>query len=176
MAPEQRDDPATVDHRADIYALGAMAYEMLTGRPPFTGATPQSVLAAQVTQLPDHVTMHRATVPPALAEAVMRCLAKKPADRFQQAEELVPLFDSLLTPSGGMTPAGTQPVPAVDYDARARRANPLRVGGLFVLAGVGVAAIVYALVRVIGLPNWVFVAGVGLLLAGLPVMLVTGAQ
>ncbi len=176
MSPEQAAADPHVDHRADIYALGAMAYELLTGRPPFTGATPQSVLAAHVTQAPDHVTVHRATVPPALAEAVMRCLAKKPADRFQQAGELVPLLDALLTPSGGMTPTGTQPVPAVDYQALARRANPLRVGGLFVLAGVGVAAIVYALVRALGLPNWVFVAGVGLLLAGLPIMLLTGVQ
>ena len=176
MSPEQAAADPHVDHRADIYAVGAMAYEMLTGRPPFTGATPQSVLAAQVTQAPDHVTVHRATVPPALAETVMRCLAKKPADRFQHADELVPLFDSLLTPSGGMTPAGTQPVPAVDYGAQARRANPLRVGGLFVLAGVGVAAIVYALVRMIGLPSWVFLGGLVLLLAGLPIMLLTGMQ
>jgi len=176
MSPEQAAADPHVDHRADIYALGAMAYEVLTGRPPFTGATPQSVLAAHVTQAPDHVSVHRGTVPPALAEAVMRCLSKKPADRFQQAGELVPLFDSLLTPSGGMTPTGTQPVPAVDYTAAARRANPLRVGGLFVLAGVGVAAIVYALVRAIGLPDWVFLGGVGLLLAGLPIMLLTGMQ
>ena len=175
MSPEQAAADPHVDHRADIYALGAMAYELLTGRPPFTGGTPQSVLAAHVTQAPDHVSMHRATVPPTLAEAVMRCLAKKPADRFQQAGELVPLFDALLTPSGGMTPAGTQPVPAVDYAALARRANPLRVGGLFVLAGVGVAALVFALVHALGLPTWVFVAGIGLLLAGLPIMLLTGA-
>ena len=176
MSPEQAAADPHVDHRADIYALGAMAYEVLTGRPPFTAATPQAVLAAHVTQAPDHVSTHRGTVPPALAEAVMRCLAKKPADRFQQAGELVPLFDSLLTPSGGMTPTGTQPVPAVDYGARARRADPWRVAGLFVLAGIGVAAIVYVLVRALGLPDWVFLSGIALLLAGLPIMLWTGVQ
>jgi tetratricopeptide (TPR) repeat protein len=176
MSPEQAAADPHVDHRADIYALGAMGYEMLTGRPPFTGATPQSVLSAHVTQAPDPVTVHRATVPPALAEMVMRCLAKKPADRFQQAEELVPVFDSLLTPSGGMTPTGTQPVPAVDFGARARWAHPVRVGGLFVLAAVGVAAIAYALVRTLGLPGWVFGGAIALLLAGLPVMLLTGAH
>ncbi len=176
MSPEQAAADPHVDHRADIYALGAMAYEMLTGRPPFTASSPQSVLVAHVTQAPDHVSEHRATVPPALAAAVMRCLEKKPADRFQQAEELVPVFDSLLTPSGGMTPTGTQPVPVVDYGARARRAAPLRVGAVFALAGIGVAAIVYGLMRALGLPSWVFGAGVLLLLAGLPVTLLTGAQ
>jgi eukaryotic-like serine/threonine-protein kinase len=176
MSPEQASADPHVDHRADIYALGAMAYEMLTGQPPFTAASPQSVLVAHVTQAPEHVSVRRETVPPALAEMVMRCLAKKPADRFQQAEEMVPVFDSLLTPSGGMTPTGTQPVPAVDYAALARRGNPLRVGGLFVLAAVGVAAIVYVLVRALGLPDWVFLGAVGLLLAGLPIMLLTGAQ
>jgi len=176
MSPEQAAADPHVDHRADIYALGAMAYEMLTGRPPFTGATPQSVLSAHVTQPPDPVTVHRATVPPALAAMVMRCLAKKPADRFQQAEELVPVFDALLTPSGGMTPTGSQPVAAVDYGALARRAHPVRVGGLFVLGAVGVAALAYALVRALGLPGWVFAGALTLLLAGLPVMLLTGAQ
>ena len=176
MSPEQAAADPHVDHRADIYALGAMAYEMLSGRPPFTASSPQTVLVAHVTQAPDHITLHRATVPPPLAEAVMRCLAKKPADRFQQAAELVPLLDSLLTPSGGMTPTGTQPVPAVDFAAQARRGAPLRVGGLFVLAGVGVAAIVFALVRALGLPDWVFLGAVALLLAGLPVMLLTGLQ
>jgi tetratricopeptide (TPR) repeat protein len=174
MSPEQAAADPHVDHRADIYALGAMAYEMLTGRPPFTGATPQSVLSAHVTQAPDPVAMHRATVPAALAEMVMRCLAKKPADRFQQAEELVPVFDSLLTPSGGITPTGTQPVAAADFGVRARRAHPLRVGGLFLLAAVGVAAIVYSLVRALGLPSWVFFGAVALLVVGLPVILLTG--
>src|SRR6266566_4827102 len=86
MAPAQAAADPHTDHRCDIYAVGALAYEMLTGRPPFTGATPQAVLAAQVSERPVAVTRQRETVPPALAEAVMRCLEKNPADRFQTAE------------------------------------------------------------------------------------------
>src|SRR5207245_1239257 len=79
----------SADHRADLYAVGALGYEMLTGRPPFTGASPQAVLAAQVTLAPEPVTQHRDSVPPALAGVIMQCLAKHPADRPQSAEALL---------------------------------------------------------------------------------------
>jgi len=109
MAPEQAAADKHIDHRADIYAVGALAYELLTGRPPFTGTTPQEVLAAHVTRAADPVTQHRQTVPPQLAQLVMRCLEKKPADRWQTAEELLPHLETLATPSGGMTPTDMQP-------------------------------------------------------------------
>ena len=80
MAPEQASADPHVDHRADIYAFGVMAYEMLSGRPPFEGA-PQAVLAAHVTQTPEQVGARRSSVPPALAALVMRCLEKTAADR-----------------------------------------------------------------------------------------------
>ncbi|MGH7703797.1 MAG: protein kinase domain-containing protein [Gemmatimonadales bacterium] len=104
MAPEQAAADPHVDHRADIYAVGALAYEMLTGRPPFTGHSPQAVLAAQVTKAPEAVTESRASVPPALAALVMRCLEKKPADRWQSADELLHQLEVMATPSGGTTP------------------------------------------------------------------------
>ncbi|HEY6114871.1 MAG TPA: serine/threonine-protein kinase, partial [Candidatus Dormibacteraeota bacterium] len=113
MSPEQATADPHVDHRADIYALGVMAYELLTGRPPFTGNTPQQVIAAHVTQAAEPVTRHRAAVPAPLAELVMRCLEKKPADRPQSAQELLERFEELATPSGGMTPTGTAPHRAV---------------------------------------------------------------
>ena len=81
MAPEQAVADPHIDHRADIYAVGALAYELLTGRPPFTGTTPQMVLSAHVTEVPEPVTKHRDTVTGALEQLVMRCLEKKPADR-----------------------------------------------------------------------------------------------
>src|SRR6266702_702914 len=130
MAPEQAAADPHVDHRCDIYAVGALSYEMLTGRPPFTGATRQHVLAAQVTESPEPVTNRRATVPAALAESVMRCLEKNPADRFQTAEELLHLLEAMATPSGG-----TMPVTAVE---RARRLFPVAVvAGLVALTAAG---------------------------------------
>ncbi len=74
MAPEQAVADPHIDHRADIYAVGALAYELLTGRPPFTGTTPQMILSAHVTQAPDPVTKHRTAVPPAMARLVIKCL------------------------------------------------------------------------------------------------------
>ncbi len=113
MAPEQAVADPHIDHRADIYAVGAVAYELLTGRPPFTGTTPQMVLSAHVTEVPEPVTKDRQAAPPALAQLVMKCLEKKPADRWQSAEELLPQLEVLATPSGGITPAGSVPVAAV---------------------------------------------------------------
>ncbi len=137
MAPEQAAADPHLDHRVDLYAVGAVAYELLTGRPVFTGTTPQMVLSAHVTEPPEPVTKHRETVPEPLAQVVMRCLEKKPADRFQSADELLPLLEALATPSGGITPTAMQPVRAPRL-AR-RRTN-------FVLAG---AAVVVALAAII---------------------------
>jgi TolB-like protein/Flp pilus assembly protein TadD/tRNA A-37 threonylcarbamoyl transferase component Bud32 len=106
MAPEQAAADPHTDYRADIYAVGALAYEMLTGRPPFIGPSPQAILAAQVMQAPPPITDLRATVPPAMAALVMRCLEKKPADRWQSAEELLHHLESMATPSSGTAPTG----------------------------------------------------------------------
>jgi Tol biopolymer transport system component/tRNA A-37 threonylcarbamoyl transferase component Bud32 len=113
MAPEQAAADPHTDHRVDIYALGVMAYEMLTGRPPFVAPTAQEVLAAQVTKTPESVGALRPSCPPILAQMIMRCLEKKPADRPQSAEELRLVLELVATPSGGTTPAGTRPIAAV---------------------------------------------------------------
>ncbi len=111
MAPEQAAANPNIDHRADIYAVGALAYELLAGRPPFAGPTPQAILAAHVTEAPEPVTDHRAAVPPAMAQLVMKCLEKKPADRWQTTEELLIQLEGLTTtPSGGITPTDTRPI------------------------------------------------------------------
>lgn len=89
MSPEQASGGPAVDARADLYAVGAMAYEMLGGQPPFTGSSPQAILAAQVTRTPPPLTPLRPDVSAPLAAAVMRCLEKDPAGRWQTSEELL---------------------------------------------------------------------------------------
>src|SRR5437870_4172154 len=174
MAPEQATADPHVDHRADLYALGALGYEMLTGRPPFVGTSPHQVLAAQVTELPDPVTDHRAAVPPALAALVMRCLEKKPADRWQSAAELHHQFEAMATPTGGMAPTEGPPIISSGTEAAIRRGHPARVATLFALAAVGVLALVYALLQLLGLPGWVLPGAIGLLAVGLPIVVWTG--
>lgn len=103
MAPEQAAGDPNVDHRVDIYALGAMAYEMLAGRAPFEGLSPHQVLAAHVTEPITPVLKHRPQLPRPLAEFIMWCLEKNPADRPQSAAALVPVLEGMSTPTGGTT-------------------------------------------------------------------------
>ncbi len=130
MSPEQAAADPHIDHRADVYALGALAYELLTGRPPFIAATPQAVLAQHISQQPEPIARHRSVVPPHLDSLVMRCLAKKPADRWQTADELIPQFEGLATPSVGLTPTGLEP--AATLVARSKRR--VLVAGAFMVA------------------------------------------
>src|SRR5438552_2750618 len=173
MAPEQAAADPNTDHRADIYAVGALAYEMLAGRPPFIGLSPQSLLAAQVTGAVEPVTRCRENVPPALAALVMRCLAKRPADRWQSARDVLAAREQLVTPSGGIPPTGSAPYDAVAA-AAAARAHPLRVAGLFALTSVAVLGVVYFLMNQLGLPGWVMPGAIGLLVVGLPIVVTTG--
>ena len=174
MAPEQAAADPHVDHRADIYAVGALAYEMLAGRPPFTAPTAQALLAAQITQAPEPLVQHRRTVPPALNNVVMRCLEKRAADRWQSAAEMIPQLDAMSTPSSGTMPVTAQHVISTGTEQAIRRGNPLRVAALFAVASVAVIGVVWQLVHRLGLPDWVLYGAVALLVIGLPVMLVTG--
>ena len=140
MAPEQAAADPHLDHRVDIYAVGALGYELLTGRPPFIGRTPQEVLAAHVTQAPDPVDRYRPGLSPAVSQVIMRCLAKRPADRWQDAEELLRELEPLATPSGGMTPTQTRPVAAVVPPRRKLLIAVLTVVGLASLVAIVVSS------------------------------------
>ncbi|HTK57217.1 MAG TPA: protein kinase, partial [Gemmatimonadales bacterium] len=134
MSPEQCSADPHTDHRTDIYALGAMGYETLAGRPPFVAPTPQEVLAAHVTRAPEPVERLRPATPAALAALVMRCLAKMPSDRPQTADELLGPLETFTTTSGGITPTTTRPILAI---RRGDRRLPLALGAVAVLGLIG---------------------------------------
>ena len=103
MAPEQAAADKEVDHRADLYALGVVAYELLAGRRPFTGNTAQAIVAAQMTERPADLRTHRPGVAEGLAHVVMRALERIPADRWQSAEEMLARLQPFVTTSGETT-------------------------------------------------------------------------
>jgi len=95
MAPEQvAGDPGT-DHRADIYAFGVIAYELLAGRAPFAGRSAQALMAAHVLETPETISNRRVGVPTELAALVMRCLEKSPDNRPQSAEDILRKLDDV---------------------------------------------------------------------------------
>ena len=121
MAPEQvAADPAT-DHRADLYALGLIAYEMLAGQHPFAGRAPQALLAAQLTETPTLLAQRRPDVPPALAALVTRLLEKDPAERPASAGEVVRLVDAVPATSGDVVGTRVPFAPTRGRTAGARR-------------------------------------------------------
>ena len=99
MAPEQVAGDRDVDHRADIYAWGCLAYELLAGEPPFVRDSTQRVLAAHLSEAPVALSTRRADTPPSLARLVTRCLAKDPAQRPANADEILRELDAVFTPS-----------------------------------------------------------------------------
>ncbi|MEJ7761144.1 MAG: protein kinase [Gemmatimonadaceae bacterium] len=134
MAPEQAAADPNADHRADLYAVGAVAYEMLTGQPMFSARSPQAMLAAHVTEKPEPIDRRRASVPPMLAALIMRSLEKHAADRPQSAGEMLALLDAAVTPSGATAP--TTALPATPRTAAGARR--------WLIAGAFVSAVLLA--------------------------------
>lgn len=97
MAPEQVTADVNCDGRADIYSAGIVAYEMLAGRPPFSG-TAQQVMSAQVISPPAPLRSVRPDAPEEVERVVMKCLEKDPANRYSSAEDLLGELESLITP------------------------------------------------------------------------------
>ena len=102
MSPEQAMGERSIDARSDVYALGAVTYEMLTGDPPFTGSSVQAIVAKVLNERPTSPSTVRDTVPAGVEQAVMTALAKLPADRFATAAEFAA---ALVNPSASFTAA-----------------------------------------------------------------------
>jgi serine/threonine protein kinase len=100
MAPEQATADGTLDHRADLYGFGVLAFETLAGRPPFHAPNPQALIAAHLTQSPPRLQDVAPQVSRALSHLVDRCLEKRPEDRWPDAAHLVAELDAVLAGAG----------------------------------------------------------------------------
>ena len=89
MSPEQAMGERTIDARSDLYALGAVTYEMLTGEAPFIGKSVQAIVARVLTEEPRGIAVQRKAVPAGVEQAVLRALEKLPAGRFESAREFI---------------------------------------------------------------------------------------
>ncbi|MGH9934594.1 MAG: protein kinase domain-containing protein, partial [Blastocatellia bacterium] len=144
MSPEQARG-LKVDHRTDIFSLGVMLYEMLTGRRPFEEATTSDVMAAILTKEPTPLEELRSEVRPELAQAVMRCLAKEREERFQTASEFTAALKA-ATDRGEQSPSGEARRSPGILTAHPRRgaflrSRPVRIAATFAL--LMIAALVY---------------------------------
>ncbi len=165
MAPEQAAGDPDIDHRADLYALGAMAYELLAGQAVFADRTPQRMLAAHMSEAPKPLTDFRRDVPAPLATLVMACLEKDPNARPQQAADIARTLDTIT--SGSSMP--TMPPVLLGGPGMLQKAL-----AIYVVVFATVALLAKAAITGIGLPDWVYPGALILMALGLPAVLWTG--
>ena len=129
MAPEQIAADPDADHRVDLYALGAMAYEMVTGAPPFGGRRPQALLAAHLAEAPKPLAESGVELPEAFCRLVMSCLEKEPAKRPQSAHAVLQALDDPAVVSGAFATPGALPAELAPLVAARRRRRRLTIAG-----------------------------------------------
>lgn len=133
MSPEQASGDPSTDHRTDIYAIGAMAYEMLSGNQVFTARSPRAVLAAHAIQQPDPIASRCPAAPPLLAALIMKSLAKAPSDRPQSAREMLADLNALAAPTDATIFSGKIPVLPMTSKTSERRGLVMAIVGAIVL-------------------------------------------
>jgi serine/threonine-protein kinase len=132
MSPEQAMGERELDARSDVYALGCVTYEMLTGEPPFSGPTAQAIVAKVMTAEPAEVTSLRRTIPSHVADAVHMALQKLPADRFGSAKAFA---EALGNPSASGVARGTHGISSSQRQARRRPVMVALIAVIALLAG-----------------------------------------
>src|SRR5690242_19403942 len=130
MSPEQAMGEREITARADVYALGAMTYEMLIGDPPFTGSTAQAIVAQVLTEEPRPLVVRRRSIPPEVEQAVLTALEKLPADRFGSAQE----FAAALSGAGTVRRPSRRAPPATARPASWPSLLPLVLGAIAIAA------------------------------------------
>jgi TolB-like protein len=143
MSPEQGAGARTLDGRSDIYSLGCVLFELLTGELPFSGPTPQAVIARRFVEPPPRVSLLRAGVPADVENAVARALAREPVDRFKTAAEFAQALagartGAAPTPTPPATPVPAAPLPPSESRRRWRLPAGVAVLGLGFILGLGV--------------------------------------
>jgi eukaryotic-like serine/threonine-protein kinase len=148
MSPEQADGASGVDGRSDLYSLGCVLYEMLTGEPPYMGTTPQAIMTKRFMDPVPSARRLRETIPEGVDQALQRVLAKAPADRFSTAHEFVRALAMpnvpLATPAAMPAYTSSMVSASTDRSERARSRHWKRVPlaatalGLGFLIGLGV--------------------------------------
>jgi eukaryotic-like serine/threonine-protein kinase len=163
MAPEQAAGDPSADHRADLYAFGCLAYELLAGHPPFQGLTPQKLFAAHMSERPRSVHDVRLDTPVALDALVMQCLEKEADQRPQRAVDVTRVLESITSGS-----ATTMPATLLGRETSLGKGLVIwaaAFGATYVLAKAAIVGI--------GLPNWVLPWAMGVAALGLPAVLAT---
>src|SRR5689334_4091360 len=135
MAPEQAAGDPNIDGRADNYALGIAAYEMLSGTAPFANLGPREMLTARLTQAPPPLSTYRKDVPLGLEKLIAKCLAIDPKDRPQTAAALVEMLEDPETISGSFSSA--------KIAHHGRRAKRMVIGSLALVGAIVVSAGIY---------------------------------
>jgi eukaryotic-like serine/threonine-protein kinase len=131
LSPEQAQG-LPVDARSDLYSIGIVLYELLTGRPPFDAESPVTIALKQVSEAPVRPRDLNPAVPPALDAVAMRALRKEPAERFQSADELIAALESALS-GGYVETVAEDPVAALEEEDR-RNWRRIAVIALILLA------------------------------------------
>ncbi|MDX1741505.1 MAG: tetratricopeptide repeat protein, partial [Rhodothermales bacterium] len=168
MSPEQARG-GTVDRRTDLWSLGVLFHEMLTGKPPFSGTYEAAIMYSILNEEVTPVTQSRPEVPAGVGDVISGCLQKEPEDRLGDASEVINGLREFVSTDSPMLASSL-------IDADVRRASPqapdlASTAARFAALAALILGVSYAAMMMLGLPGWVFPLAVFAVLAGFPVVL-----